>query len=852
MTGGAGDSESPAIAGLTAAEAAARLSAEGYNDLPVSRRRGVAAIALDVVREPIFALLVGASLIYFMLGDLKGALVLIVSVLVMIAITIYQERKTERALEALRDLSSPRARVVRDGRMQRVAGREVVRGDILILEEGDRVPADAILLDCHDLRADESLLTGESVPVGKSAGKESDVIGRPGGDNLSFVYSGTMLVQGQGIAKAVATGMATEMGKIGKRLQSIVGEPTPMQREIRSVTRYLTVFGLALAAVVAVAYGLVRGSWLDGMLAGITLAIAIIPEEFLVVVVVFLALGAWRISRSRVLTRRVPVIEALGAATVLCVDKTGTLTLNRMMVRKLAAGGNLHDVRAVEDDLPKAFHDVLEHAVLASEINPLDPMDRALTELGDFHLDERRARHTRWTLVKEYPLSPEVPAHTHAWRTGAGNDHVVAVKGAPEMVAQLCKLDAAAWERERVLVEQMARDGLRVLGVARVRFSGNDWPQQPSEFELEWLGLVGLADPIRPTVRAALGDCYRAGIRVIMITGDYPVTAQAIAREIGLALADVVMTGTELSDMSDDELRRRIRSVNVFARVMPEQKLRLVDALKDNGEIVAMTGDGVNDAPALKSAHIGIAMGGRGSDVAREAAALVLLDDDFDSIVKTVRLGRRIYRNACNALSYLLAVHVPIWGMAVVALVFGWPMAFFPVHIVFFEFVIDPTCSIAFEAEAADEEVMSRPPRRTDELIFSRRRVTVALTQGVIMLLVAALVYGVALDRGSGESTARAMAFTTIVLGNIGLILGNRSGTRSILAMLRFPNPALWWVISGALAGMAAALYLPQMRELFSFAPLPITDLMLCVGAAVAGLLWFEFYKFLQARRMSV
>ncbi|MDH3438637.1 MAG: cation-translocating P-type ATPase [Betaproteobacteria bacterium] len=852
MTSGADDSDFPAVAGLTATEAAARLEAEGYNELPLSRRRGVLAIALDVVREPIFALLVGASLIYFMLGDLKGALVLLASVLVMIAITIYQERKTERALEALRDLSSPRALVVRDRRKHRIAGREVVRGDILILEEGDRVPADAVLLDCHDLRADESLLTGESVPVGKSAGKESDRIGRPGGDNLPFVYSGTMLVQGQGMAKVVATGMATEMGRIGKRLQSIEGEPTPMQREIRSVTRYLTVFGITLAILVAVAYGLLRTSWLDGMLAGITLAIAIIPEEFVVVVVVFLALGAWRISRSRVLTRRVPVIEALGAATVLCVDKTGTLTLNRMVVKKLTAGGNLHDVGAVDDELPKAFHDVLEHAVLASEINPLDPMDRALRELGDFHLDERRAQHARWELVKEYPLSPEVPAHTHVWHTGAGNEHVVAVKGAPEMVAQLCKLDASAWKRECALVEQLAADGLRVLGVARVRFAGDEWPQQPSEFELEWLGLVGLADPVRPTVEAALADCYRAGIRVIMITGDYPVTAQAIARDIGLAPASVVVTGTELSDMSDEELRRRVGSVNIFARVMPEQKLRLVEALKDNGEIVAMTGDGVNDAPALKSAHIGIAMGGRGSDVAREAAALVLLDDDFDSIVKTVRLGRRIYRNVCNALSYLLAVHVPIWGMAVVALAFAWPMAFFPVHIVFFEFVIDPTCSIAFEAESADEEVMARSPRRSDELIFNSRRVIVAMTQGVMMLLVAALVYGFALERGSGESTARAMVFATIVLGNVGLILGNRSGTRSILAMLRSPNPALWWVISGALGGMAAALYLPQMRELFRFAPLTGKDLLLCVGAAVAGLLWFEFYKFLQVRRVPV
>ena len=831
------------MTGLTQAEVAARLAAEGYNELPTAARRDLPAIALEVIREPMFLLLVAAGAIYLALGDLEEALVLLASVFVVMGITIYQERKTERALEALRDLSSPRAFVVRDGGKQRIAGREVVRGDILIVKEGDRVPADAVLLDCHDLKADESLLTGESVPVRKQAWDRKAQIGRPGGDDLPFIFSGTMLVQGQGVAEVVATGVRTEIGKIGRALQRITMEATPLQRETRWMVQRIAIFAIALAVLVALLHVLLRGAWLDGLLAGITLAMAILPEEFPVVLTVFLALGAWRISQSRVLTRRVPAIETLGAATVLCVDKTGTLTMNRMMVRSLAAGEQVHEVVSLEEALPASFFDVLEYAILASEINPFDPMERAILELGERHLGERRARHGAWQLVKEYPLSAQLLAHTHIWRATTDREDVVAVKGAPEAVARLCRLDPEIWARHEAQVRRMAEDGLRVLGVARAHVLAEDWPKGPDAFAFEWLGLLGLADPVRPTVKSALADCYTAGIRVIMITGDYPVTAQAIARSIGLEPCDEVITGNELAAMGDAELRSRMRRVNIFARVVPEQKLRLVEALKANREVVAMTGDGVNDAPALKAAHIGVAMGARGTDVAREAASLVLLEDDFDSIVHAVRLGRRVYRNIRNAMSYLLAVHVPIAGMAFVPLMFGWPMAFFPLHIVFFEFVIDPACSIAFEAEPIDDEVMKRPPRSPDERLFNLRTVVVAVLQGVVMLLSVVLVYGFVLARGAGEAEARAMAFTTIVLGNLGLILANRSTTRTILTTLRFPNPALWWVIGGTLGGIALSLYVPYLRNLFRFAPLHVDDLGLCLGAALFGLLWYEGYK---------
>jgi len=839
------------VRGLTQGEVAARLAAEGYNEPAESRRRGAAAIALQVVREPMFLLLVAAGATYLALGDVREALVLLVSVFLIIGITVYQEHKTERALEALRDLSSPRALVVRDGAKQRIAGREVVRGDILILKEGDRVPADAVLLDCHDLKADESLLTGESVPVRKTAWDGVVQIARPGGDDLPFVYSGTLLTAGNGVAEVVATGPSTEIGKIGRALQKIEAELTPLQRETRVIVRRFAAVGLALCAVVVLLYGATRGAWLDGFLAGITLAMAVLPEEFPVVLTVFLALGAWRISKSRVLTRRVPAIETLGSATVLCVDKTGTLTLNRMMVRSLAAREAVHEVRSLEEGLDERFHDVLEHAVLASEINPFDPMERALVELADRHLGARRSRHEHWRLVKEYAFSAQLLAHTHVWQTEDRRAHVAAAKGAPEAVGRLCRLDGAAWGPIEAQITRMAEEGLRVLGVARARWQGGALPAEQTGFAFDWLGLVALADPVRPTVAETVRECRTAGIRVVMITGDYPVTAQAIARSIGLAPADAVVTGAELETMSEAQLAERVRRVNIYARVVPEQKLRLVEALKASGEVVAMTGDGVNDAPALKAAHIGIAMGGRGTDVAREAASLVLLEDDFDSIVHAVRLGRRIYRNIRNAMSYLFAVHVPTAGMAFIPLVFGWPMAFFPVHIVFFEFVIDPACSIAFEAEPIDDQVMKRPPRPPGEHLFDFPSVALALLQGAAVLLAVAVMYGYEIARGAGENEARAMAFATIVLGNLGLILANRSLTRSIFATLRFPNRALWWVIGGTLAGLAATLYVPYLREIFRLAPLDAGGLALSFGTAVAALSWYELYKALRFGRAA-
>ncbi|HET6371636.1 MAG TPA: HAD-IC family P-type ATPase, partial [Nitrospiria bacterium] len=780
------------VRGLTEEEADRRLREEGYNELPTARPRALLAIALDVVKEPMLFLLVASGAIYLAVGDLSEGSMLLGFVFVVLGITFYQERKTERALEALRDLTSPRALVVREGeqRRRRIAGREVVRGDLLILSEGDRVPADAVLLSCDHFSADESLLTGESAPVRKISGNESTEIERPGGNDLPFVYAGTLVVGGLGIARVRATGERTEIGRIGRALREIAPEGTHLQRETGRLVRLLAGLGLLLAAAVVVVYGLTRDDWLNGFLAGITLAMAILPEEFPVILTVFLALGAWRMSQKQVLTRRVPTIETLGAATVLCVDKTGTLTLNRMSVGRLFAGETILDVApepfspSESESLPDAFHELVEFAILAGQRDPLDPIERALKRLGDRTLSQTEHLHDDWVLVREYPLSSGLLAMSHVWRLPGGGDDVVAAKGAPEAIASLCRFDPSRFEALSRRIDAMAEGGMRILGVARARFKRDGHPSNQRDFDFTFLGLIGLADPVRPAVPAALKECYGAGIRTVMITGDYPATARGIARQIGLASSDEVITGPELARMDESELRRRIKTVNLFARVMPEQKLRLVEALKASGEIVAMTGDGVNDAPALKSSHIGIAMGERGTDVAREASDLVLLDDDFSSIVRAVRMGRRIFGNLRKAMAYIIAVHVPIAGMSLIPVLFKWPLVLMPVHIAFLQFIIDPACSIAFEAEPEEDDVMARPPRDPKEPLFGRRLLGISLLQGISVLVITLAVFLIALSRGQGEVEARALTFTTLIVANLGLIFTNRSWSRPIPATL--------------------------------------------------------------------
>jgi Ca2+-transporting ATPase len=835
------DGDSPDIRGLSEKEAAARLKAEGPNTLPQADRRTFLRIVAEILREPMFALLLGAAVIYLVLGDLIEAVVLGIFACTSVLIAVVQESRTERVLESLRDLTSPRALVIRDGVEKRIAGVEVVRGDLVVLAEGDRVPADATVLAAHDLQCDESLLTGEPVPVRKIASPGAPPA-RPGGDDLPYVYSGSLVVRGHGQAEVTATGARSEIGKIGLAITRIDAEPPRLRVQTRRLVRNFSAVGLSLSALAVVLYGLWRGGWLKALLSGIALGMSMLPEEFPLVLTVFMVMGARRISRARVLTRRVAAIETLGAATVLCTDKTGTLTQNRMTVVALRVGND--DWRGGDEaPLDGKFVTLLEFGILASSREPFDPMEKAFHALGAERLPPDRAPHNGRTLKWEYGLRPDLLVVTHVYDQFGSPELIVAAKGAPEAIAELCQLPERDRAEIRHAVDEMAQEGMRGLAVARASLPACiAHPETPRDFPFEFLGLVGLADPLRPTVPAAVQECRTAGIRVIMITGDYPQTARAIASQANLEAGDIV-TGAELEGLSDADLKERVRSTTIFARTMPEQKLRIVNALKANGEVVAMTGDGVNDAPSLKAAHIGIAMGGRGTDVAREAASLILLDDDFTSIVTAVRLGRRIYDNLRKAMAYILAVHVPIVGLVLIPLLFGLPLIFWPLHIAFLEMVIDPVCSIVFEAECEEADTMRRPPRPPSAPLFTAGFAIWSLLQGAIVLGLVAGLFVMALQQNLPEPDARALAFTALVATNLGLVLVNRSLSASVFAAFTRPNGALWWVVAATAAILAGVIIFPPARDLFHFGPLHGDDITVALASGLIALLLLELAK---------
>jgi len=833
------------IQGLTEEQVKQKIAAEGFNELPSSKPKSLIHIALGVIKEPMFLLLVACGALYLFLGDVQEGLMLLGFVFVIMGIEFYQEKKTEKALDALKDLASPRALVIRNGVEKRIAGRDVVTDDIMILQEGDRVPADAIVLYAVNLSADESLLTGEPVPVRKAEWTEGTAQARPGGDDLPFVFSGSMIVQGNGVARVTSTALNTEIGKIGKALNEVKEEPTKLKREMGSLVKKLAFIGIGLCLVVIAAYTLTRGSehLLQGFLAGLTLAMAMLPEEFPVVLTVFLALGAWRISKKNVLTRKPAAVETLGSTTVLCTDKTGTLTKNKMTVARLYNGNDFMTVTS-DSTFPEEFHEIIEFGILSSQVNPFDPMEQAITVVGEQFLKNTEHLHSDWEMIKEYPLSKELLAMSRVFNNIETKTRTIAAKGAPEAIFDLCHLSQGRVSALALAIETLASSGLRVLGVAKDVENLTELPDIQHDFNFEFVGLIGLSDPIRDNVPLAVTECYQAGIRVIMITGDYPATAMSIGSEIGLKNCEEVITGTQLEALSDVELAEKIRTVNIFARVVPEQKLKIVNALKRNNEIVAMTGDGVNDAPALKAANIGIAMGEKGTDVAREASSLVLMDDNFASIVGAVRMGRRISDNLQKALGYIFAIHVPIAGLSLIPVFFAdLPLILWPVHIVFLELIIDPACSIVFEAEKEELNVMSRPPKPYDEPFFGIRKILLSCSQGVGILIIVFAVYLFGLNNGYSEREVRALAFTTLIASNIAVILSNRSWSRNIFQILATRNSTVKWVAGGAAFFLALILNVPFLLNLFQFDKISFVEAIICVAAGFLSILWFEIYK---------
>jgi len=729
-----------------------------------------------------------------------------------------------------------------------IAGREVVCGDLLVVTEGDRVAADATVVGGDDLMVDESLLTGESLPVRKVTAaadvqiKSARAIA--GGEDSPYLFAGSLVVRGTAKALVRATGAHSEMGKIGKDLHAIETEQPHLQRQMSWLIRDFAIVGAIAGGLVILLFGFLHGSWLQAMLGGIALGMSLLPEEFPLVMTVFMAMGAWRISQARVLTRRASAIETLGATTVLCTDKTGTLTENRMTVVALRSAKGRWDKDA-EERPSQATKDIVEVALAASAREPTDPMDLAVHAMAKSIGGDLPAQ-ADGRLIRAYGLRPDLFAVAHVISDEVQRSTRAYAKGAWEAIGELCHLSIDQLAFVRTQVDELAGRGVRVLAVARSPELDTRQvaalPDSPRGLDFEYVGLIGFTDPLRSTVPAAVAECRTAGIRVLMITGDYPATARAIAEQAGLD-ATQVLAGDEIEAMTDEILATRVRDTTLFARIQPRQKLRIVQCLKANGAVVAMTGDGVNDAPAIKAAHIGIAMGGRGTDVAREASAIVLLDDDFGSIVKTIRLGRRIYDNLRKAIEYIVAVHIPIAGLALLPLLLGMPAMLTPIHIAFLEMIIDPACSMVFEAEGEEANVMRRPPRDPKSPLLLRRRILWALLQGLIALAIVASVLISASRMGMAEADLRALVFTSLVLINMGLILVNRSFESSLGRALLGPNRVLWTLLGGVSVLLGIAVFWRPAQSLFHFGELHWNDLAVCLAVGAASLVGLEFLK---------
>ncbi|MES3000114.1 MAG: cation-translocating P-type ATPase [Pseudomonadota bacterium] len=817
--------------GLGAAQAAARLVEDGPNALPDSGPKPFLRIVLDIAREPMFSMLIVAGVIYLMLGDPAEAAFLLVAVFAVMALALVQERRTQRALEALRDLSAPRALVIRDGAQVRIAGRDVVRGDLLVLREGDRIAADGVLVS-GQVACDESLLTGESAPREKLPHAERGGVPPQGDDEASSsILASTLVTRGAGVAEVCATGPRTQVGLIGASLSG-AEQPSPLQLASRRVVRALATGGLALAAALFLLAWLWDGrDVLQSLLMGIAFAMAILPEEVPLVLTVFLAMGAWRLSRRQVLTRRLHAVEALGGITVLGVDKTGTLTANRMEVRELriATGDAFREEARAE--MPGSFHELAEFAQLATPQDPFDPMEKAIRAFVGRHLDGTARVHPGRKVARQYPLGPRLFAMTHAFAQDDGS-HVLAAKGAPEAIADLCHLAAPELARIRGQVEEMAAGGLRVIAVARGRWAGDAWPVEQHEFDYVFLGLVGLLDPPRREVPAAIEACRDAGIRVIMMTGDHPATARAIARDIGLR-GDAVLLGREIDTLDEAALRERLKTTAICARLVPRQKLRLVRALQALGESVGMTGDGVNDGPALTAAEVGIAMGERGTDVAREAADIVLLDDSFASIVEAIRQGRHIEDKLRSAMRFIFAVHVPIVALALAPVLLHWPVILMPPQIVLFELLIDPLCAILFDADPPAAGLMRRRPQAAGP-VFSRGVIAGGLIQGSGVAAIVLVSAGVMASLGWAGDAIRTAVFIELVAGVFMLAVAQRAPAGQPATR----NPWTVYFAVGIAAALGLLLGVPVLREVAGFTGLTAFLLYMAAPACAAIFAW--------------
>lgn len=817
------------LGGLNSEEVEKLQKKYGMNELVIQEKPNMLKKFLGVFKEPMFLLLLIATTVYFLLGAPKDGAIMLVFVGFVASITFIQEWKTEKTMNALKDLTSPKVNTLRDGKNILIKSTELVPGDVVFLSEGERIPADCIVLEPSNFSVDESILTGESEYVMKVSTTQSE----KSTDywKKDILYAGTLCVFGKCTAIVKFTGINTEYGKIGKAISEAKDEPTPLQKKVSILVKNIAIAGVILCISVMVASYFYSFDILNSILSGISLAMAIIPEEFPVVLTVFLSMGAYRLAKNNTLMRKISAVETLGSATVLCVDKTGTITQNKMKVKSIYSDGGIFN----NEDLKN--QELSDLMVLSCEKDPYDPMEKAILEAANL---------SQLETVYKYDLSKKIAFDSKTKRMAniyiKDNKYYVAVKGSAETVLGLCNLDKQTMDEINIEIDKMASNGLRVLALADC--TSEEVYEDLECYELTFKALVGLQDPPKDGVEEAIKLCKKAGIRVVMITGDYSKTAMAIGEEIGLKFTDKVIVGNEIDSLSENELCEVVKSCDVFSRVIPEQKMKIVKALKKNGEIVAMTGDGVNDAPALKSADIGIAMGQRGTEVAKEAADMILMDDNFTTIVKSVKDGRRVYDNIRKAMVYILIIHIPIAAMAMFAPLFNLPPLLLPMHIMLLELIIDPTCSIVFEGEPAEANIMENPPRPPQEPLLTRSLTIKVVLQGIIMFLAAFMPFHYMIDLGISSEYARSFSLITFIVANVTLVLVNRSNTELLYHLIKEKGSKVRLIVNSmALIMVFAIVYIPILNGFFRTEKIGIYPLIIAIVLGFISTGWWEIVK---------
>ena len=822
------DTQSKKLIGLSDDEVVESRAKFGQNSIIQQQKNVFLHSVLEMIIEPMFLLLIAAASIYFIIGDYGNGIFMTAAIILVSTISLYQESKSRSAIHALKKLSQANSRVIRNNKTLEIPSEEIVLGDLIQTEEGTFIPADAMIVQSNDFAVNESILTGESIAVFKNESATNNT-----------VFMGTIVTSGLAICKVTAIGNKTQLGKIGKSLEEIAVEKTPLQLQIGSFVKRMSIVGLIIFGIVWAINYYNSGAVLDSLLKALTLAMSIIPEEIPVAFTTFMALGSWRLMKMGIIVKQTKTVETLGSATVICTDKTGTITENKM---SLAQGYIFADDSVTNDFSSELSIELLTVAMWASEPIPFDAMEIALHEAyAKLKIADERPN---FSLVHEYPLDGKPPMMTHVFENKIGK-RIIAAKGATEALIATSNLSEN--EKKQVLsaMKKMALEGYRVLGVSVANFQGNDYPEKQQDFKFDFIGLVAFYDPPKANIKATFETFYNAGIQIKIVTGDNAETTATIAKQVGFRNADKTLNGDELMAMDDATLKNRVMETAIFTRMFPEAKLKIIKALKDNNQIVAMTGDGVNDGPALKSAHIGIAMGKKGTEIAKQAANLILVDDDFSKMIGAIAMGRKIYSNLKKAIQYIISIHIPIILIVFIPLALGWiyPNIFSPVHVIFLEIIMGPTCSIIYENEPMERNLMQVEPRPFTNTFFKLNEITISIIQGLVITIGLLFIYQYCVAINCSEHTTRTLVFLTLIAANIFLTLTNRSFYYSIFTTLRYKNNLVLIIISVTIVMTASLLFVPVFATFFEFEKVSGVQIGLSILVGSVSVLWIEIYK---------